>query len=149
MAWPNIQRQIVVLHNSEPGHDKLYIVRIDDVAGTLPTYDVTASWGKRTASTLQNMSKGRFGSLQMAQQKAGELLSEKISKGYGVVGAAIGISKIDTSRVVDTSTPVRTVRDDPPRSTPSPTRTSTPTPRAARTDASYPASGRVERDVDF
>ena len=70
--------EITCLHNYH-GHDKLYVVRIDQVGGE---FVVTGSWGAAKKAKLADDHKGSFPTLHAAQRVAEELIRSKARDGY-------------------------------------------------------------------
>ncbi len=79
---------ICKLHNSLPGHDKVYVVQVEKFTPTPGDrmFRITGSWGRRGA-TLQSQGKGVSGSLGHAMTTVQALIEEKTARGYKIVSA--------------------------------------------------------------
>lgn len=119
------EQAIDVLHNTDPGHDKIYIGRVDVIQtpGGQTKYQAICSYGAAGRPRLSDHHKGTFDSLAQAARVVQDILDRKVRDGYQRVGdpgyrgnlpRSRCIAKIDTSLTVGfVETPEQ--RPTPPR----------------------------------
>ena len=98
------ERAVKALHNRNPGHDKVYVCRIDYVSGTSLPYWVVAGWGKAGRPKVQaQQNKGSFSDIRRALDAMNRLLNEKKAKGYIDVETLVNghVNKELLTRMVD------------------------------------------------
>ena len=98
---------VICLHNSLPGHDKIYVCRVDYVGGTKP-FRVVAAWGRANKPKVQaEQTKDEFARISDAVGLMSRLVNEKVQGGYenvesveyrGNLSKATILGKVDMTR---------------------------------------------------